>query len=280
MRSLHGDWTPRDAPADQLRRARRLLARLPASAAAPTAGIRSTANGSSPRSDSRWSIPCGGGVADIASACRSRRKRPPAASATPASSGRAGTDAASSLRRPAEQRLVLHFGAVDYRRRSGSTAVCVGEHEGGYTPFTFDITDVVGPRAACEIVVRAEDDPHDLAKPRGKQDWQLEPHSIWYPRTTGIWQTVWLEQVPATRIGRVAFTPDLARWEIGVEAWLDGERRDDLAARRQAAQRRHAARRRHLSGRQRRSPSRHRAVGSGHRRLPQRAALESRTRRS
>ena len=41
--------------------------------------------------------------------------------------------------------------------------------------------------------MRAEDDPLDLAKPRGKQDWKLEPHSIWYPRTTGIWQTVWLE---------------------------------------------------------------------------------------
>jgi hypothetical protein len=76
--------------------------------------------------------------------------------------------------------------------------------------------------------VCAGDDPADLAKPRGKQDWQLEPHSIWYPRTTGIWQTVWLEKVPATRIGRVAFTPNLARWEVGLDAWLDGDRRDGL----------------------------------------------------
>ncbi len=44
--------------------------------------------------------------------------------------------------------------------------------------------------------MQVEDDPDELAKPRGKQDWQLEPHSIWYPRTTGIWQTVWLERVP------------------------------------------------------------------------------------
>ena len=56
---------------------------------------------------------------------------------------------------------------------------------------------------ACEIIVRAEDDPADLAKPRGKQDWQLEPHSIWYPRTTGIWQTVWLERVPSTWVATV-----------------------------------------------------------------------------
>jgi hypothetical protein len=81
---------------------------------------------------------------------------------------------------------------------------------------------------ALEVVVRAEDDPHDLSKPRGKQDWQREPHSIWYPRTTGIWQTVWLEVVPATALSRVAFTPHLARWEIGVGAWVDGAPREPL----------------------------------------------------
>jgi hypothetical protein len=73
-----------------------------------------------------------------------------------------------------------------------------------------------------------DDDPHDLAKPRGKQDWQLEPHSIWYPRTTGIWQTVWLEVVPETALQRVTFTPNLARWEIGVGAWTDGQPRERL----------------------------------------------------
>ena len=78
------------------------------------------------------------------------------------------------------------------------------------------------------IVVRAEDDPSDLAKPRGKQDWQLEPHSIWYPRTTGIWQTVWLETVPSTWIERIRWTPNLERWELGLEAWLGGMRRETL----------------------------------------------------
>ncbi len=70
----------------------------------------------------------------------------------------------------------------------------VARHEGGYTPFVADVTDALRAGGPQTIVVRAEDDPHDLAKPRGKQDWQLEPHSIWYPRTTGIWQTVWLER--------------------------------------------------------------------------------------
>jgi beta-galactosidase/beta-glucuronidase len=124
-------------------------------------------------------------------------------------------------------RWLLHFGAVDYTASVWINGVSIGRHEGGYTPFFFDITPFAGAED-CEIAVRVEDDPHDLAKPRGKQDWQLEPHSIWYPRTTGIWQTVWVERVPETRIGRIAFTPNLARWEIGFEAWLDGDRRPDL----------------------------------------------------
>ena len=126
-----------------------------------------------------------------------------------------------------DARWLLHFGAVDYTATVWVNDIKVGRHEGGYTPFFFDITAYAGT-GACEIVVQVEDDPHDLAKPRGKQDWQLEPHSIWYPRTTGIWQTVWIEEVPATRIARIAFTPNLARWEIGLEAWLEGERRSDL----------------------------------------------------
>ncbi len=130
------------------------------------------------------------------------------------------------------ERLMLHFGAVDYIADVWVDGHWVGAHTGAYTPFCFDLTDVVGDRGAAgsevELVVRADDDPHDLAKPRGKQDWRLEPHSIWYPRTTGIWQTVWLEVVPPTRVGRLAFTPNLSRWEIGVEAWIDGVPRDPL----------------------------------------------------
>jgi beta-galactosidase/beta-glucuronidase len=129
--------------------------------------------------------------------------------------------------RDSGERWSLIFGAVDWHATVWINGICAGEHTGGYTPFNFDITHLV-PGSACEIVVRAEDDPLDLTKPRGKQDWQLEPHSIWYPRTSGIWQTVWMEKVPATRIARVCVTPSLARWEIGVEVWLEGERRHDL----------------------------------------------------
>ena len=65
--------------------------------------------------------------------------------------------------------------------------------------------------------------PHDLAKPHGKQDWQLNQHSIWYPRTTGIWQTVWLERVPGTRLDRLQWTPTLDRWEVGMEACVHAD---------------------------------------------------------
>jgi len=126
------------------------------------------------------------------------------------------------------ERLVLHFGAVDYEARVWVNGTCLGAHTGGYTPFSFDITQQAVATGECEIIVRAEDDPQDLGKPRGKQDWQLEPHSIWYPRTTGIWQTVWMEVVPATALSQVTFTPHLARWEIGVGAWVDGVAHEPL----------------------------------------------------
>jgi beta-galactosidase/beta-glucuronidase len=118
---------------------------------------------------------------------------------------------------------VLHFGAVDYRATIWLDGRYLGEHEGGYTPFTVDATEALRNVGSHELAVRALDDPDDLAKPRGKQDWLLEPHSIWYPRTTGIWQTVWLERLPATAIGRLKWTPMLKHWEIRFEAEIAGE---------------------------------------------------------
>ena len=129
---------------------------------------------------------------------------------------------------PSGHRMILRFGAVDYAANVWVNGVQVGCHEGGYSPFAFDITSLVTSSSPLEVIVQADDDPHDLSKPRGKQDWQLEPHSIWYPRTTGIWQTVWIEMMPPTAIQRVSFTPHIARWEIGVGAWIDGEPRDPL----------------------------------------------------
>lgn len=81
------------------------------------------------------------------------------------------------------RRLVLHFGAVDYRADVWVDGSHLARHEGGHTSFSVELPGD-GP---FELVVRAEDDPHDLTQPRGKQDWKLEPHVIWYARTSGIW---------------------------------------------------------------------------------------------
>jgi beta-galactosidase/beta-glucuronidase len=120
------------------------------------------------------------------------------------------------------ERALLHFGAVDYSTTVWVNGNPVAHHQGGYTPFSADISDFVGPDRSATIVVRAEDDPLDLAKPRGKQDWQLEPHSIWYPRTSGIWQTVWVERVPPLSIANVRWSSVLSRWEVGCAISLEG----------------------------------------------------------
>ncbi|WP_144759971.1 glycoside hydrolase family 2 TIM barrel-domain containing protein [Curtobacterium sp. 9128] len=108
----------------------------------------------------------------------------------------------------ASPRIVLHFGAVDHRASVWIDGTFVGSHEGGHTPFRFDVTEVLtgDPDAPHTLVVRAEDDPHDLTQPRGKQDWHEDPHAIWYRRTTGIWQTVWLEAVPTVSLAYLRWT--------------------------------------------------------------------------
>ncbi|WP_431279460.1 glycoside hydrolase family 2 protein [Leifsonia poae] len=107
-------------------------------------------------------------------------------------------------------RFILNFGAVDYRASVWVGGSLAGTHEGGGSPFSFDITDLLGDSpAGTSVVVRAEDDPADLSQPRGKQDWLLDPHVIWYHRTTGIWQPVWLEAVAPVAIERIHWTPDV-----------------------------------------------------------------------
>ena len=131
----------------------------------------------------------------------------------------------SEAERPApDERLLLHFGAVDWAARVWVGGQFVGEHQGGYTPFTLDITHALsGPDLT--IQVRASDDAQDMAQPRGKQDWEAGGggHGIWYPRTTGIWQPVWLETVPAARVTRLHWTPDLAAFSLTLDAEVTPE---------------------------------------------------------
>ncbi|NHA67260.1 glycoside hydrolase family 2 [Phycicoccus sp. CMS6Z-2] len=115
------------------------------------------------------------------------------------------------LARPAAgRRTVLHLGAVDYRARVWVNGVSVGSHEGGHTPFACDLTDALTDDGPQRVVVRAEDPVDDPAQPRGKQDWRPEPHAIWYHRTTGIWQPVWLEEVDDCHVERLDWTTDVA----------------------------------------------------------------------
>lgn len=113
------------------------------------------------------------------------------------------------VRPRAGTRVLLHLGAVDYRAHVWVNGRPVAYHEGGHTPFTADITGALAADGPQVVVVRAEDSPTDLRQPRGKQDWQREPHAIWYDRTSGIWQPVWLEEVPDVRIRALTWRPDV-----------------------------------------------------------------------
>ncbi|MBO1751501.1 glycoside hydrolase family 2 [Actinotalea sp. BY-33] len=122
------------------------------------------------------------------------------------------------------ERVLLHLGAVDHRADVWLDGQHLGSHEGGQTPFSFDVTTHVArldvDAAGLELVVRAEDDPLDVAQPRGKQDWRHEPHSIWYDRTTGIWQPVWLEAVPALHLAEITWEADLPDGSVTLTARL------------------------------------------------------------
>jgi beta-galactosidase/beta-glucuronidase len=111
------------------------------------------------------------------------------------------------------RRVLIHFGAVDFRAQVWCDGQLAGGHVGGQSPFTADVTDAMAASAGTGdvvLVVRAEDQPDDLEQPRGKQDWREKPHGIWYERTTGIWQSVWAETVPEIYLTDVAWIPDVA----------------------------------------------------------------------
>lgn len=113
-----------------------------------------------------------------------------------------------------DQRILLHFGAADYETTVWVNGEEVGTHHGGHVSFTFEITQALGENQSDAILdVRCRDDWRE-AKPKGKQTDQYGPFGCCYPRTTGIWQTVWLEAVPPTYLGR----PSLS--SINGEAYL------------------------------------------------------------
>ncbi len=127
-----------------------------------------------------------------------------------------------TARRAPSQRVLLRFGAVDYSAQVWVNGQYIGQHQGGHTPFSFDITHALSAdQPEQSLVVRAEDRPDDLGQPRGKQDWQAEPHAIWYRRTTGIWQPVWLEMVSHVYMEKLRWTPRLDTASLGLTLCLN-----------------------------------------------------------
>lgn len=125
----------------------------------------------------------------------------------------------------------LHFGAVDWAADVWLNDELLGRHQGGQSPFAFDITDAVVRDAPNTLVVRAVDDPHDVSIPRGKQDWREDPHSIWYHRTTGIWQPVWLEAVAPTHVADLSWESNLPASAVDLDLALNEHPADDIWAR-------------------------------------------------
>ena len=100
------------------------------------------------------------------------------------------------------RRVLLHFGAIDYQSMVWVNGQLAGSHEGGNTPFQFDITPLL-KAGANSVTVRAWDPPTDKLIPRGKQYWEPKSKSIFYTRTSGIWQSVWLEATGAAWLNSV-----------------------------------------------------------------------------
>lgn len=118
-------------------------------------------------------------------------------------------------------RIMLHFGAVDYEAIVYLNQQEIGRHLGGYTPFCFDITDMVQDGENI-LVVCARDDVRSGLQPSGKQSEQYASYGCLYTRTTGIWQTVWLEYVPNQYIKQVRYYPDPGNSKLTVAAELFG----------------------------------------------------------
>ena len=113
------------------------------------------------------------------------------------------------------KRVLLHFGAVDWRAHVWVNNTSVGKHEGGYTPFCFDITDAL-QKGSNKLTVRVWDPTNNGPQPVGKQ--ANRPQGIWYTAVSGIWQTVWLEPVNENHIASMKITPDIDLNRLRIEA--------------------------------------------------------------
>ena len=118
-------------------------------------------------------------------------------------------------------RVLLHFGAVDYEANIFVNGKKAGYHKGGYASFTVDVTEYL-TEGENTLIVQATDNERDPLVPRGKQSEEFYSHGCDYTRTTGIWQTVWVEFVPETYIKSIRFYPDALNGTLDFDAVLEG----------------------------------------------------------
>ena len=119
------------------------------------------------------------------------------------------------------QNVLLHFGAVDWRATVDVNGKEVGTHEGGYDPFSFDITDAIKPGGEQTLIVNVWDPTDAGTQPRGKQ--VNNPGGIFYTPVTGIWQTVWIEPVPQAYIRGLTIVPDLSGKRVSITTQAGGD---------------------------------------------------------
>jgi hypothetical protein len=125
------------------------------------------------------------------------------------------------LEKPADgQRILLHFGGVDWHTSLWINGQMIGEHAGAYDPFYFDVTEALNKKGIQSITLRVWDPTNEGLQPRGKQ--LMDPRGIWYTPVSGIWQTVWLEKVPASHIDRIRVIPDVDRQSVLVSVEVTG----------------------------------------------------------
>ncbi|HMA59625.1 MAG TPA: beta galactosidase jelly roll domain-containing protein, partial [Halanaerobiales bacterium] len=123
-----------------------------------------------------------------------------------------------------DKKVILHFAGSDYMTKVWINGNYIGKHQGGYTSFSFEITNSIVYGNENNIVVKVEDQM-SKSQPRGKQSWKAENFECWYSRTTGIWQTVWLEFVSKEiYLQDIQMTPDIDDKVIELEYYFSKEK--------------------------------------------------------
>ncbi len=128
-----------------------------------------------------------------------------------------------------DKRIVLNFGACDYLTKVYIDGKLVGTHKGGYSSFSFDITKYIN-KNEFTITVYAKDDTRDYMQSGGKQSYRYESWGCFYTRTTGIWQTVWIEATPKAYIENVKYYPNVDNCSLDIKATVCGKGKIEAVA--------------------------------------------------